>query len=181
MLLFSCYNTYEEIIMAELIRKLFHKDIFMPEGVAESCINLQKRLTRFSLSEHVSDHLDAQLSENDSHTYYKDMINHCVKTLKDNPQEAFEVELTKGCDNNTWSITKYCVRVPCGGDEDLAIVIRPLIMKGKLINSAIITAWINKRDDKHDTLDDSRYCTNPDWYYVTWKYGWDKHSVRTFK
>lgn len=151
------------------MQKLFHKDIFIPDGVQESCQLLQKRLTSYSLSSHVSDHLDSQLTANDSHTYYKEMIVHCVETLPQNPREVFEVELSYNESTHAWDVTKYCVRVPCGGDEDLAIVIRPVWRGPKLVDSRVITAWINKRDDKHITLDKSKYCSNPDWFYILWK------------
>ena len=149
------------------MQKLFHKDIFIPEGVIDTCNKLQKSLTRYTLSQHFSDHLDSQLTENDSHTYYKEMIVRCVDTLKDTQREVFEVELTYNEQSKVWDVTKYCCRVPCGADEDLAVVIRPVYRGGKLVDSRVITAWINARDDKHYTLDESRYCTNPDWYYLT--------------
>ena len=39
---------------------LFHKDVFMPEGVQDVVMSLQKKMTAYQLSYHLQEHLNNQ-------------------------------------------------------------------------------------------------------------------------
>ena len=60
--------------------RLFHKDVFIPEGVADVCKTLQSRLFKYFYSAHFREHLENQLIEDRSHTYLKDALAGCVET-----------------------------------------------------------------------------------------------------
>ena len=57
---------------------------------------------------------------------------------------VFELEL----DLETGAITKIAVRVPYNALYDLTLVIR---------NYSVSTVWLNDKNDKHTTLDKSKY------------------------
>jgi hypothetical protein len=147
---------------------LFHKDVFMPEGVQSIVKNHQKSMKGYRLSEHFKSHIDNQ--EDRSHTYIESVIESCLATLPSNPQEAFEVEVTK--DDNVygilgWVVTKFCCRIPYDNYQDLVVVIRPQFNKHTMTfkpnDYLVVTAWMNAHLDSHTTLDPTKYCTEKDW------------------
>ena len=145
--------------------KLFHKDVFIPTGVAGICKELQKDLDKYYFSRHFSEHLENQLIEDRSHTYLKDVVVACLDTLKTMQREVFEVELT--FINGAWEVTKYCCRIPYDSNQDLVVAIRPVVRGGKVINNMIVTAWMNASRDKHYTLDRNKYCSYEEWQSIT--------------
>ncbi len=145
--------------------KLFHKDVFIPDGVVPICTVLQKRLKKYFFSRHFSEHLENQLVEDKSHTYLKDVVVKCLESLQNTPREVFEVELTYSA--GAWDVTKYCCRIPYDGNQDLVVAIRPQYANGNLINNMIVTAWMNSHRDNHYTLDRSKYISKQDWNNIT--------------
>lgn len=145
-----------------MFSKLFHKDVFFPNGTVDACKSYQKALDTYRLSEHFKKHIREQ--EDRSHTYLPSVIEKCLKTLKNEQYEPFEVELSKDFHyfgKPGWFITKYCVRIPYDQQSDLVVVIRP--NRGE---NLITTAWINAHDDNHETLDESEYTTENEWLSI---------------
>ena len=147
------------------MQKLFHKDVFIPDGVGAVCQALQKRLLKYFFSRHFSEHLDNQLIEDRSHKYLRDVVVECVESLKDIQREVFEVELTY--DDSSWTVSKYCCRIPYDDKQDLVVAIRPQYVSGKVVNNMIVTAWMNSREDHHYTLDKLKYCSKESWDSLT--------------
>lgn len=146
--------------------KLFHKDAFMPEGVQSLVRTYQEHMDAYTLSRHLREHIAYQAQENRSHSYFEDVLIACLDSIKENPQEAFEVELGKDAElfgDDGWHITKYCVRVHYSQQEDVCVAIRPQYRDGYVTGSLIVTAWMNSREDSHFTLDKSRYCSEAEW------------------
>ncbi len=146
--------------------KLFHKDVFMPDGVQDLVRTYESNMHSYRLSAHLRDHLAYQWQENRSHSYFEDVLIACLNTIEEIPQEAFEVEL--GIDESLfgddgWYITKYCVRVHYSDREDACIAIRPQYSDGYVVGNLIVTAWMNSRNDSHFTLDKSKYCSEDEW------------------
>lgn len=145
-------------------RVLFHKDVFMPEGVQRIVRILESHLTSYRLSRHLEEHLDNDIDR--SHYYMRDIIRECIDSIHSNPQDGFEVELSTD-DGRHWYVTKYCVRVPYGINEDVAIVIRPMFdemsKKHDMRRNLVVTAWLNHKDDAHYTLDETKYCNKERW------------------
>jgi len=141
---------------------LFHKDIFIPEGIKEVCKQLQKDLTSYTYSKHFREHLENQKRENRSHLYLEDVVRECVNSLKERPRQVFEVELTEE-KSYSWKVTKYCCRIPYDDKQDLVVAIRPVYFNDTVVENKIVTAWMNQHDDSHYTLDESKYCSRPHW------------------
>ena len=153
-----------------MYRKLFHKDLFMPNNTQSSCNQLQSFLTNYKFSTHFKEHLDNQLIEDRKHRYLKDVVIECLDTLKDNPKEVFEVELSKDYHffgKPGWFVTKYCCRIPYDNNKDLVVAIRPIYNKNVVEDNLIVTAWINHKKDNHCTLDKTKYCSEEEWKIVT--------------
>ena len=149
-----------------MFSKLFHKDVYFVPGMQEICQSLQATLGNYFLSRHFQEHLENQLIADRSHTYLKDVVTECLNTLKDNPREVFEVELSKDAayfGTHDWFVTKYCCRIPYSDTQDLVVAIRPKYRDGEVINNMIVTAWMNSRTDHHYTLDGSKYCSEEAW------------------
>ncbi len=146
--------------------KLFHKDVFMPEGVQALVRTYQEHMDGYSLSRHLKEHIAYQAQENRSHSYFEDVLIACLDSIKGNQQEAFEVELGKDeslFGDDGWYVTKYCVRVHYSDREDACIAIRPQYRDGYVVGSLVVTAWMNSRGDSHFTLDKNKYCSEAEW------------------
>ena len=148
-----------------MMQKLFHRDIFIPDGIKEECKELQRNLTSYFYSTHFQQHLDNQPEEDRSHLYLKDVIAKCLNSVKTQPRQVFEVELTES--EGHWRVTKYCCRIPYDSTSDLVVAIRPQY-KGDVVRSnMIVTAWMNSHGDSHYTLDEAKYCSRPEWDAIT--------------
>lgn len=152
-----------------MLVKLFHKDVFFPIGLKESIVSFEKSFDGYILSRHLQEHLNDN-NKDRSHDYLKNALIKCLATLKTNPQQPFEVELSKDLDffgNNEWFVTKYCVRVPYDDREDIVIAIRPYYGKNKHCyndnRNKVITAWMNAKHDDHFTLGTAKYCSAKEW------------------
>lgn len=153
-----------------MFTKLFHKELFYPEGTVVACDNLQRSLNTYFFSKHFEDHLQNQSVNDKKHRYLKDIVIECLNTLKTQPREVFEVELGKDYHffgKSGWFVTKYCCRIPYDSDKDLVVAIRPQYKDGKLVDNMIVTAWINHKYDAHYTLDKSKYCSEEDWNNIS--------------
>ena len=148
-----------------MFSKLFHKDVFIPNGTKEVCKNLQKTLTKYYFSKHFSDHLNEEIKDR-SHKYLRDIVIECLDSLKDVQRDIFEVELSKDFHyfkKSGWFVTKYCCRIPYSSTQDLVVAIRPQYKDGVVVDNMIVTAWLNQNTDHHYTLDETKYCSKEDW------------------
>ena len=149
-----------------MFTKLFHKDVYFPEGTVIACDNLQRSLKTYTFSKHFQEHLQNQVIEDRSHKYLKDVVIECLDSLKTCPREVFEVELGKDYHffgKSGWFVTKYCCRIPYSPTQDLVVAIRPQYVDGKLAGNLVVTAWMNHHDDNHYTLDPTKYTTKEAW------------------
>jgi hypothetical protein len=126
--------------------KLLHIEKNIPVKVLEKVANIQKTIdvSKIFLSRHIQEHLD---KGDHKHSYDKEGLLSCVQSLKDEPIDPFEVEVDIRPDNS-FSVTKYVVRIPYSNTHDISVSIR---------GNKIITAWLNRFDDIHYTLDLSKY------------------------
>lgn len=152
---------------------LFHKDVFMPQDAKNSSVVLNQAMNDYFLSKHFEEHLNNQASEDRSHTYFRNIVLNCLNEMcsyRKKVLEPFEVEYSKDFHffgKLGWFVTKYCVRVPYGLNDDLVVVIRPQWDKIRhaydIDKNLIVTAWINHKNDAHSTLDASKYCSQEKW------------------
>lgn len=140
---------------------LFHKDVWLHKDFQETVLRYQKEFfNSYFYSKHFEDRLNN--SSDRSHDYLKTAVESCLKTIKDNPQEAFEIEMSKDYHFfklGGWFVTKYCIRIPYSAEQDLCVAIRPQYKNSVPVDNMIVTAWLNNKKDSHNTLDKTKYCT----------------------
>jgi len=150
---------------------LFHSDIFIPSGIQEAVTSIQKRIKKYKMSYHLREHIESPEYADWHHDYSKQDIWDAAYSLSKNTQQAFEVELESYYKDKEllWAVTKFCCRVPKDEDNDIVLAIRPSYLgKGKYNYSSpslITTAWVNNKNDQHNTLRQENYSTEGDWLY----------------
>ena len=153
-----------------MFQRLFHTDVFLPTGVVPATLESQRRIKTIRYSKHLQEHF--AMIDDRSHDYVEARVKECVESLKKEPRKPFEVEISK--DYRYFGLgghflTKYVVRVPYDEKCDLVVVIRPVYEKKEDIRVflgevLVATAWLNSRTDNHYTLDESKYCSEEEWY-----------------
>lgn len=147
---------------------LFHKDCFFPQDAQKMAQDMQKKFTKWTLSQHVLDHANDPQKDK-SHRYTLDGLQESLKQVLESPHEVFELELSKDYYKfgPGWFITKICIRVPYGPHQDACLSIRPNYNKEtkeyEMDNAFIVTCWLNCDNDSHTTLDESKYCSQQKW------------------
>ena len=156
-----------------MFSKLFHKDVYMPDGIEEKLALAQSAFSEYTLSRHFKQHLVNR--ENRSHDYLGKVVIECLEKLKKTRFEAFEIEYSKDFytfGKSGWFVTKYCVRIPYDQNTDLVVVVQPKWDKSKgqydSKDNLIRTAWLNNKRDAHCTLDSSKYCDKESWEECQW-------------
>lgn len=120
------------------MKNLYHKEVFWKNNFEKEALDLVFTVRR--LSYHLLEHLN---NADEKHEYTLKGISKAFNAIKfDNKGYLFEVEETDG------KVTKAVYRVQYDNDKDICLVIR----KG-----LIATAWVNKKNDKHFTLDKTKY------------------------
>lgn len=140
---------------------LFHRDVFLPTNTQEKVKFAQKSLRNFRISAHLIERMNDTFKDR-SHNYKlnSNIIKEYLKQIKACPLEAFEIEFRKNYYSYSYSISKYCVRVPFKEDatQDLILVIRP-----EDNYSLVVTAYLNSKYDNHFTLNTNKYCSKERW------------------
>lgn len=144
---------------------LLHKNVYLPQKIINKVESLQKSFEDFVLTQHI---LKRVAYADRKHAYTDADLIHIIKSsIKNNINTPFEVFTCQNDMTNSWTIIKYCIRVPFINEYDISIVIRPTYdLKTNSYDPKkyiIITAWLNRKKDYHKTLDISRYCSKQDW------------------
>lgn len=152
-----------------MFSKLFHKDVFFPKGAREAVKSFQMSFDGYYLTQHLKEHLNSTTKDK-SHDYLSQALTDCLDTLKECPQEPFEIELSKDYHffgKPGWFVTKYCVRIPYNEHQDVVVSIRPYydreILNYDDTKNRVVTAWLNSNEDSHQTLDSNKYCSEMEW------------------
>ena len=155
-----------------MFTKLFHKDVFMPDNVDKAVASMQRRFDGYELSRHLQQHISNKHCDR-SHDYLGLILESRLATIKNNPQEPFEVELGKDWyvfGDSNWHVTKYCIRLHYTNNQDIVVSIRPHFNKEtkryEWDKNLVVTAWLNHNNDNHTTLDDSKYCSKEEWHRI---------------
>ena len=125
--------------------KLYHESVYMKDEDKERAIRFERSLRKIRLSKHFQRHLEMQ---DRKHELTKQGVKRSVITIIKTPKVPFEVEYDEQ------SYFKFVVRVDYDEIHDISIVF--LISKQDDL-PLIKTAWLNKKDDKHHTLNRSKY------------------------
>ena len=118
---------------------LYHREVFWRPQFDIQSKQLLLSVTR--LSNHLYDHI-----ENSNQPRYDiniETLYHIVQGLCKQHIQPFEVEVD---DNN--KVVKMVVRTSYDDDRDISIVVR---------EGFVVTAWLNNKIDKHETLDVNKY------------------------
>lgn len=118
--------------------KLYHKSVFWNKRFDIESIELIKSAERAKhFSKHfINDRLNSGLHNRDFTT------DDIIQALKQTNGYIFEVETKNGI------VTKACIRLNFTIKKDICIVCR---------HNLIVTAWTCYKDDKHKTLNISKY------------------------
>ena len=118
---------------------LYHREVFWKDNFDKDSARIVKSVYR--LSKHLKDYLYNDNSERRS--FDLNGIWKTIDTLKTMDSiESFEVETENGF------LTKCVVRVGYNEKKDICLVFR----KG-----LVVTAWLCNKNDKHSTLDKTKY------------------------
>ena len=142
------------------MERLFHKDVYFPNGMSESVKKLERTLdiNKIVYSRHIQQRF---LCTDRSHDFIKRDVELAINKVKTSPVEPFEV-LVDDIQYGKARLTKYCVRVNLNSSIDIILVICPKYAnvdddKIHIAYNFIKTAYLNSHDDFHFTLDESKY------------------------
>jgi hypothetical protein len=120
------------------MRQLFNVDVYWPEEVALLVDYVVRRGAHYCT---YSNHAKREAE----HDRYGRVSLPAYLDLRD--MTPIEAEVTNG------KLTKFLVRASIGRDHDLVLVLVPQGHQKLFCR----TVWINRTDDKHKTLDKSKY------------------------
>ena len=132
--------------------KLWHTEVYMPKECLVQVKKQKKMLidNGYTKSLHIiTDRLNNSKFDH-KHDYNSKQLESAIFRMVYSDVEPFEVETTNS------KVTKYVIRIEFDDLRDISIVVR---------GNVIITAWINYKDDKHYTLDKSKYAKKEDWKF----------------
>lgn len=120
--------------------KLYHTSIYMPDNLVNQCTNMMRKASRCRLSRHIKEWLEG---EDIKHRYSRDDLEGAFFYICKFRPIPFEVGVEGGM------VKKFAVRIHLDIDSDISIVINR--------ENVAVTAWINRRDDLHYTLNAEKY------------------------
>lgn len=127
------------------MNKLYHESVYMKDENKERAMRFEGSLRKVRLSKHFQRHLEMQ---DKKHELTKQGVKRSIITIIKTPKAPFEVEYDEQ------SYFKFVVRVEYDEIHDISIV----FLKQKQDKFPLIkTAWLNRKDDKHHTLNRDRY------------------------
>jgi hypothetical protein len=128
--------------------KKYHKDIYFPIYAKEQAFNLID--TKYiDFSKHLFDNITS--GEQNRGFTPKDVFNKWEDILGDRNRDLVEVEIESN------KVIKAVYRTYLGGGKDIIIV----FIRHDNSTVFVKTAWINYVNDKHKTLDYSKYEPKP--------------------
>lgn len=127
-------------------RKLYHIDLFMPDRFISYAKEHQSHMTKVKFSQHLLDYFE---NGDDKHDLTRKELLESLKRCVINPVVPFEVEAA-----DIW-VKKYVIRTSYNEEKDISIAIVCKDYKSWL--PFIKTAWLNNKDDIHNTLDVFKY------------------------
>lgn len=119
------------------MEKLYNKEVFWKKNFNSEAFKLCSRANRLSF--HLQEHIE---NPDNKHNYTENDIYNCLDKIKSRNAYLFEVAE----ENN--KVTKAVYRVKMNDNYNMCIVIRA---------NLIVTAWLNRINDTHATLDKSKY------------------------
>lgn len=120
------------------MKKLYHKEVYWKDNFDKDSMKLVYSVRR--LSKHLMEHLN---NADEKHEYDLKGISRAFNAIKgENKGYIFEVEEEDG------RVTKAVIRVEYDSKKDICLVVR---------HGIIATAWVNYKNDKHFTLDKTKY------------------------
>lgn len=128
------------------MNELYHIEVYMPNEFISQAKEHQKSIRKVLFSKHLQNHFD---NPDIKHNISENKLISCIRKLVFNPTEPFEVEASGN------KIVKYVVRVPYDEKKDVSIVILCDNLTSTL--PLIKTAWLNYKEDSHQTLNYRKY------------------------
>jgi len=118
--------------------KLYHSSIYFLDSFNAQSLTLIKSVK--NLSNHLWEHID----NSNQKRYNIDVakLYLILSSINESNCHPFEIETTDGI------VTKCVIRCEYDDKRDISIVVR---------DGFVLTSWLNYKDDKHVTLDRSKY------------------------
>lgn len=125
--------------------KLYHKEVFWKKYFDREALKLVQKVTESELSSHIKK--ERLENPDEKHPYDFNGLSKAISRIK-NGENAylFEVAEVNGI------VLKAVYRVTYNNEKDISVVIRK--DKDRVF---IVTAWVNYKNDKHFTLDKTKY------------------------
>lgn len=131
--------------------ELYHSEVFMPSNLVLAAKKLMKNAHRARFSRHVQEWLTGIADEDwlrrYKHRYSAADLKNALLSITRTLPDPFEIGVENG------EVIKYAVRVHLTEDTDISIVHDKF--------GVVRTAWLNRVDDIHKTLDTSKYVSEP--------------------
>ena len=133
----------------------FHDSIYMPGGLKEQCYSLyNSNKGSFILSGKGK----SKIGCDDAHKYNEQKLIKIANSLKIETANLFEIlaeyDLNGAKNGSPYIIKKFVVRVPYDSAHSISIVF------GVGNKPIIVTAWINRLDDNHMSLNPNLYISS---------------------
>ena len=127
----------------------FHKDVYMPGNLIGMCV---EEYVKHSGEFRMTNSGKSKIGCDRGHSYALSDLERLANSIPDIGKRIFEVVANYHFDDaNPYSIEKFVARIPYDVKNDISIV---FLIENK---PCILTAWINPRTDRHETLDPSKY------------------------
>ena len=125
---------------------LYHKRVFWDKRFDIDARKLME-CDNFTYSQHLIEHL-LMFNKDKKHSITAHDLSRILDNIRDRKQNyyLYEVEVENG------NVVKAVVRTSYDKENDISIVYR---------DKCIVTAWLNKKSDRHFTLDKKKYFQKP--------------------
>lgn len=122
---------------------LYHRKVYYPSELDTYCNNILKRNVPIKFSKHFENRV-VNAKDKSRMINYNYLFKKIRKTKKIKP---FEVKT-----NEFGTVTKFCFRISYNKKKDVIVV-----MSCKEDCNCLVTAWLNNKEDNHETLDFRKY------------------------
>lgn len=122
---------------------LYHVNVYMPPQMALPCHRGRLQYSRHALNE----------AANDRYGKFE-----LISSFDPSKAKLIETAVVDGPNGRNSVIEKQLWRMPIDDKRDLVLAICP--------GGFVKTVWVNRKCDKHDTLDHKRYNSEPKTYHA---------------
>lgn len=136
--------------------ELLHSDVYMPKFILSKALRLEEVISEYDNTLHFINRYNDRT--NYKHYMTQELMMRALKSIQENKNRPFEIEVKYDNVKERYIVTKYVVRVSYDNDRDVSFAIVPIWdADTRSFKGRIKTAWLNSKEDIHYTLDSSKY------------------------